>query len=213
MLAGMVLAPAAGEARGSTGGLNETLELRGFTEAGGEYAFSIYNRETGRGHWLWLNEPSEGYEVTNFDPERNTARIRYNNQTATISLERSRIVEYVPDISPRPDYEPSPPPPGETRTADGSGAGGADPASTRGTRGDSSSGQPQAPPESADGNGSSSGEIPIGGGAAPAPPDSPPNDEISEGDDDSDNGPSDSGDPGSPPPLPPTPPPNYTPER
>ncbi len=199
-------------------GVGEILELRGYAKIGDAYEFSIYNRETERGEWLREGETRDGYSLEAFDPETNRVTIRYRGESATISLQRSRIAQYDPPAtSPRPGYVPLNPPP-ERRPEGRPGP----------ERGAAESVRPAPAPEP----GAGGQEDPAGseeapsfltggtGGARTGPPGSDPGSPPSAGAPPGETDPEDEDDPGDPsdtddlpPPDPDTPPPAYTPDQ
>lgn len=206
--------------------LAERLELRGYSQVGGNHAFSVHDKQTGESEWVWDDEPSESYEVEDFDLDENAVTLRYGNRLATVSLQRTRIAQYDPPAtSPLPSYEPPSPPPGqsgdtgESRRAQTGTRPSGNPAPT-GNRNaaDSGNASPDISPAPNTGNNFSGGFLPGGGNAGGRPPENPggaPPD-SSGGDSDAPSGesggPSRDDDIGPPPPDPDTPPPGYTPD-
>jgi hypothetical protein len=204
---------------GSGSGLGDIIELRGYAKVGDVYEFSIYNKQSERGEWLRENESRDGYTIEEFDSEKNTVTIRYHDRVGTISLQRSRIVQYDPPAtSPRPTYEPAAPPPGR-------------PSESQSPPPGSGFSRPETDGESATGgqDGTAAGEAPAfySGGSitAPSPPSGsgpdmppavppgsdPPPDASEPGDDDEYDGGAE--DDETPPPDPDSPPPGYTPDQ
>ncbi len=203
-------------AAGSPAASESALELRGFTQIGDEYAFSLHDTESGHSEWVWAGQPGEHFDVVDFDAAGRTVTVRYRNRVSTITLERSRIVHIdVPQTPPLPSHTPPTPPPGKEERSSDSGE-----TATRETapRPSASTGTPGGTREPSGDSGQpsggflpGSGNLPPGGGAT-EPPATPPGSAPDGGDADDDS--SDATDPlGSPPPAPESAPPSYTPDH
>lgn len=195
--------------------LAERLELRGYTQIGDSHAFSVHDKETGESEWVWADEPSENFHVEDFDRENHTVTLRYRNEVATISLQRSRIAQYDRPVTPRlPTFEPPTPPPGQSGRSNAGRERPTDSGASPRPGDRSGGGDPSSGGNDETGNDFSGGFIP-GGNAGTLPPDnpggSPPSSSPGENDsDDSDDSSIDAI--GPPPPDPATPPPDYTPD-
>ena len=69
------------------------LQLRSVVALPGGHIFSLHDSMTQRSFWMTPGEIRHGFEVLDFDPERDVLRVRYGGVERNIHLSRSRILE------------------------------------------------------------------------------------------------------------------------
>lgn len=68
--------------------ITERLEFRGFFEMGGDWGFSIYDKQKRNSHWLSLGEMarSEDFQVTDFDASSKRVYLQWGSDRAFLDL-------------------------------------------------------------------------------------------------------------------------------
>ncbi len=67
------------------------IELRGIMELNGNVQFSIFDKKTQKGTWVYLNEEQDGFRVSAYDKINQSVALAHNGSTFTIELKQPAL--------------------------------------------------------------------------------------------------------------------------
>ncbi len=80
------------------GPLAKTVEFRSVARIGGEWHFSLFNREKKQGVWVQIAEEGSPYQISEYDPDENRVRLSFNDRSEWLPLKEAAATAARPEV-------------------------------------------------------------------------------------------------------------------